>query len=89
MGEDLQSSNIVVVALSPQSIGSLTAYYRQPNELATFKRLQSVFSSLGAHLVLDLSLFNLLSLHLSYDEFKAAHIATDKFKAMQELFTTG
>lgn len=56
------SKNIVVVALSPQSVGSLSAYYKQENELYTFKRLQSVFTSLGAHLVLDLSLFNLLSL---------------------------
>ena len=60
-GED-QQRNIVVVGISPQSIGSLTAYYKQPNELITFKRLQSLFTELGAVLVLDLSIFNLLSL---------------------------
>lgn len=62
--------NIVVVAISPQSIGSLAAYYQQLDELVTFKRLQSVFKEIGAHFVLDLSLFNLLSLTMSYEEFK-------------------
>jgi iron only hydrogenase large subunit-like protein len=61
VGED-QQRNMVVVGISPQSIGSLTAYYKQLNELITFKRLQSLFTELGAALVLDLSIFNLLSL---------------------------
>jgi iron only hydrogenase large subunit-like protein len=65
-----QPSNLVVVAISPQSIGSLSAYYKQESEMGTFKRLQSVCTSLGAALVLDLSLFNLLALHLSYEEFQ-------------------
>ena len=51
--------------------------------MGTFKRLQSVFTSLGAALVLDLSLFNLLALQLSCDEFKHTYTNSQKFKDIQ------
>ena len=63
--------NKVVVGFSPQSVSSLAHYASAlsntaPDEFTTFKKLQSVFKKLGAEMVLDLSLFQGLSLELAY-----------------------
>jgi len=69
------SETKVCIAVSPQSLSSLTQYCRSngkddQNDLDTFRKLQSVFYKLGAHICLDMSMFVSLSLALSYHEFK-------------------
>jgi len=45
-----------------------------------FKKLQTLFMDIGAKMVVDLSIFNMLSLTLSYDEFKNRFSQTDRAK---------
>lgn len=56
------------VGISPQSLSSLTVKFGLSDDLFTFRKLRSAFASLGMK-CFDLSLFNALSLHLSYLEF--------------------
>eukprot|EP00347_Sterkiella_histriomuscorum_P000664 403374972 len=72
--------NFVIVAISPQSLGSLSLFYQQNSEVVTFKKLQTVFTKLGAQMVIDLSTFSLLTLQLAYDEFKNKFTQSEKFK---------
>ncbi|CDW83058.1 cytosolic fe-s cluster assembly factor narfl [Stylonychia lemnae] len=76
-------SNFVVVAISPQSLASLSLFYNQHNEVETFQKLQTVFTQLSASMVIDLSMFNLLTLQMSYDEFKEQFTQSEKYNKIK------
>ena len=44
------------------------------DDYTMFKKLQTVFHSLGASMVLDMSAFNAISLELAYLEFKERYV---------------
>lgn len=81
--------NFVVVAVSPQSIASLSLFYHQPSEVTTFRKLQTLFTQLGASLCIDLSLFNLLTLQLAYEEFKDRFTKSKKYLSAKEALESG
>ena len=68
-------SNQVVVAISPQSVSSLGHFGKIKSDLETFKKLKYVFEEkIGAKMVIDLSLFNMLALDLTYTEFRDRYL---------------
>jgi iron only hydrogenase large subunit-like protein len=71
-------SNNVFVAVSPQTISSLTAYYQTKSDFETFRMLQETLKNIGVKQVYDLSYFNSLALHLSYHEFKERLLQSPK-----------
>lgn len=64
-----EGNNEVYLAISPQSLSSLSNYFQIEDDLLTFRKLQTVFNQIGIKQTYDLSFFNSLALHLSYDEF--------------------
>jgi iron only hydrogenase large subunit-like protein len=77
------------VAISPQSISSMSLFFSQTqpgsisNDLDTFKKLQDVFFGLGAQQCVNLSVFTRMSLDLAYREFTQQFSKTEKFNQLQ------
>jgi iron only hydrogenase large subunit-like protein len=60
--------NKIVVAISPQSLASVAAFYETSTTIA-FERLQKMFMELGCVSFISLGGFIDLSLDMAYDEF--------------------
>ncbi|VDK29814.1 unnamed protein product [Gongylonema pulchrum] len=67
--EGLKHAKLSVLTISPQSIASI-AYRRGIHWSETAKLIARIFKSLGVHYVVDSSFGRLLTLSLSYEEFK-------------------
>ena len=52
----------VYMGVSPQSLSSLSTYFREDSNLVTFKKLQTVFLKLGVKAVYNLAVFNEIAL---------------------------
>ena len=75
--------NEVHIAVSPQSLSSLTNYFATESDHDTFEKLSAIFKMIGAKEVYDLSWYNELSLQLSYLEFKDRFLASAKYNTDQ------
>lgn len=75
--------NEVHIAVSPQSLSSLTNYFGTESDHDTFDKLSAIFKMIGAKEVYDLSWYNELSLQLSYLEFKDRFLASAKYNTDQ------
>ena len=49
--------------------------------MLTFKKLQNVFTALGAEMVIEMSMFTGLSLELAYQEFRDKFIQGEKYQS--------
>ncbi|EFO22045.1 cytosolic Fe-S cluster assembly factor [Loa loa] len=71
--EGLASAQLSVMTVSPQSIASI-AYKRGCQTSEAARLIAGIFKNMGMKYVLDSSFGRLLTLSLSYDEFKEAHL---------------
>lgn len=71
--EGLAGSQLSVVTVSPQSIASI-AYKRGCQQSEAAKLIARIFKNMGIKYIVDSSFGRLLTLSLSYDEFKEAQL---------------
>lgn len=71
--EGLASAHLSIATVSPQSIASI-AYKRGCQQSEAARLIARIFKNMGIKYVLDSSFGRLLTLSLSYDEFKKAQL---------------
>ncbi|CAG9530838.1 unnamed protein product [Cercopithifilaria johnstoni] len=76
--EGLASAQLSVVTVSPQSIASI-AYKRGCQQSEAARLIAGIFKNMGITYVVDSSFGRLLTLSLSYDEFKEAQLQRPVF----------